>query len=135
MAGGALVVQQRVIGYRDHACRAIDDESATCVVIQAVRDRIGRIGIGRIFTGVGDVLGKIALILIITVFILLEISGFSAKVRSAFPNADRSLKPIAEINDNVRRYLALKTLISLTTGVLVALWLRIIGTRVPSFDS
>ena len=51
----------------------------------------------------------------------------SAKVRSAFPNAKRSLLPIAEINDNVRRYLALKTLISLTTGVLVALWLRIIG--------
>jgi AI-2 transport protein TqsA len=83
--------------------------------------------VGRIFTGVGDVLGKIALILIITVFILLEISGFSAKVRLAFPNANRSLLPIAEINDNVRRYLALKTLISLTTGVLVALWLRIIG--------
>jgi predicted PurR-regulated permease PerM len=83
--------------------------------------------VGRIFTGVGDVLGKIALILIITVFILLEISGFSAKVRSAFPTADRSLQPITEINNNVRRYLALKTLISLTTGVLVAVWLRIVG--------
>jgi predicted PurR-regulated permease PerM len=83
--------------------------------------------VGRIFTEVGDVLGKIALILIITVFILLEISGFSAKVRSAFPNADRHMRPIAEINDNVRRYLALKTLISLATGVLVAVWLRIVG--------
>jgi AI-2 transport protein TqsA len=83
--------------------------------------------VGRIFTGVGDVLGRIALILIITVFILLEISGFSAKIRSAFPNADRHLGPVAEINANVRHYLALKTLISLATGVLVALWLRIIG--------
>jgi predicted PurR-regulated permease PerM len=83
--------------------------------------------VGRIFTGVGDVLGKIALILIITVFILLEISGFSAKIRAAFPNADRHLLPVTEINDNVRRYLALKTLISLATGVLVAVWLRIMG--------
>jgi len=83
--------------------------------------------VGRIFTGVGDVLGKIALILIITVFILLEICGFSAKIRLAFPNADRHLGPVTEINDNVRRYLALKTLLSLTTGVLVAVWLRIIG--------
>lgn len=82
---------------------------------------------GRIFTGVGDVLGRIALILIITIFILLEISGFSAKVRRAFPNADRHMRPVAEINDNVRRYLALKTLISLATGVLVAAWLRIVG--------
>lgn len=83
--------------------------------------------VGRIFTGVGDVLGKIALILIITVFILLEISGFSTKVRAAFPSADRHLLPVTEINDNVRRYLALKTLLSLATGVLVAVWLRIIG--------
>ena len=83
--------------------------------------------VGRIFTGVGDVLGKIALILIITIFILLEISGFPAKVRLAFPNSDRHMRPVAEINDNVRRYLALKTLISLATGVLVAAWLRIVG--------
>lgn len=83
--------------------------------------------VGRIFTGVGDVLGKIVLILIITVFILLEISGFSAKIGAAFPNADRHLASVTEINDNVRRYLALKTLLSLATGVLVAVWLRIIG--------
>ena len=83
--------------------------------------------VGRIFTGVGDVLGKIALILIITIFMLLEISGFSAKIKSAFPNADRHLSPLTRINDNIRRYLALKTLISLTTGVLVAVWLRIMG--------
>jgi predicted PurR-regulated permease PerM len=82
---------------------------------------------GRIFTGVGDVLGKIALILIITVFILLEISGFSTKVRSAFPGADPKLSPLTQINENVRRYLALKTLLSLTTGVLVAMWLQILG--------
>ena len=82
---------------------------------------------GRVFTGVGDVLGNIALILIITVFILLEISGFSAKIRSAFPAADHTRSPVAQINQNVRRYLALKTLISLTTGVLVALWLSVLG--------
>lgn len=82
---------------------------------------------GRIFTGVGDVLGKIALILIITVFILLEISGFTDKIRAAFPNADPSRSPVSQINQNVRRYLALKTLISLTTGVLVALWLSVLG--------
>jgi len=82
---------------------------------------------GRIFTGVGDVLGKIALILIITVFMLMEISGFSAKVRSAFPNADRHLMPVTAITYNVRHYLVLKTVISLATGVLVAVWLSIVG--------
>ena len=83
--------------------------------------------VGRIFTGVGDVLGKIAIILIITVFILLEISGFSAKVLSAFPDTSQNLIPFAQINDDVRRYLALKTLISFATGVLVSVWLSIIG--------
>lgn len=83
--------------------------------------------VGRIFTGVGDVLGRIALILIITVFILLEISGFSSKIRSAFPGADPKLEPLRQINQNVRHYLALKTLLSAATGVLVAVWLRIMG--------
>ncbi len=82
---------------------------------------------GRIFTGVGDVLGKIALILIITVFILLEISGFPTKIRTAFPGADRHLSPLAEINANVRHYLALKTIISLATGALVAVWLSVLA--------
>jgi predicted PurR-regulated permease PerM len=83
--------------------------------------------VGRIFTGVGDVLGKIAIILIITLFILLEISGFPGKLRLAFPTAGGNLLPFSEINDKVRHYLALKTLLSLATGVLVAVWLRIIG--------
>lgn len=82
---------------------------------------------GRIFTGVGDVLGKIALILIITVFILFEISGFPTKIRAAFPRAELDLAPLAEINANVRHYLALKTIISLATGALVAVWLTVLA--------
>lgn len=81
----------------------------------------------RIFTGVGDVLSKIALILIITVFILLEVAGFSSKIRAASTDPDRQFARLARITENVRHYLALKTAISLATGVLVAVWLRILG--------
>jgi predicted PurR-regulated permease PerM len=82
---------------------------------------------GRIFTGVGDVLGNIALILIMTIFLLLELSGFSEKIRFAAPDPEQYFSGLDRITENVRRYLALKTLISLLTGVAVAVWLQILG--------
>jgi predicted PurR-regulated permease PerM len=82
---------------------------------------------GRIFTGVGDVLGKVALILIMTIFILLEVSAISAKIRAAFRDPERQFARLDRITENVRRYLAVKTLFSLVTGVAVAVWLGILG--------
>jgi predicted PurR-regulated permease PerM len=81
----------------------------------------------RIFSGVGDVLGKIALILITTFFILLEVSGFRAKIRAAFVDPETQFVRLERITDDVKRYLAIKTLISLITGVAITVWLMVMG--------
>ena len=86
---------------------------------------------GRIFTGIGDILGRIGLILLIMMFILLEWSGFPDKIRVAFAHSEEHLDRLREISRNIKRYLMLKTLISLATGVLVTVWLLIIEVDFP----
>ncbi len=86
---------------------------------------------GRIFTGIGDVLGRIGLILLTMTFILLEWSGFRQKMLVAFAHSEQHLGRLAEISDNIKRYLMLKTLISLATGVLVTVWLMILQVDFP----
>jgi AI-2 transport protein TqsA len=83
---------------------------------------------GRIFSGLGDVLSRIGLILLLTVFILFEWSTIRGKVLVAFPeHAERHLSQLSRVSENVKRYLALKTVLSLATGSLVALLLTLMG--------
>jgi len=86
---------------------------------------------GRIFTGIGDVLGRLGIILLIMTFILLEWSGFPDKIRVAFSHSDQHLDRLEEISRNIKRYLMLKTLISLATGVLVTAWLLVLDVDFP----
>lgn len=65
------------------------------------------------------------LILLIIMFILLEASGFPEKLKRAFGDTTQALEHFRGINHSIQRYLVLKTIISLITGVLVwfFLWL------------
>lgn len=83
--------------------------------------------VGQLLTGLGKVLGSTFLILLTVIFILLEISGFPAKLRAASDDPDLALQNYSKINENIKRYIALKTLISLGTGIGVAILLIIIG--------
>lgn len=83
---------------------------------------------GRIFTGVGDVLSRIGLILLLTVFILFEWGTVESKIVAAFPgSAQDHLTRLSRVSENVKRYLALKTVLSLATGALVSLLLTVLG--------
>lgn len=86
---------------------------------------------GRIFTGIGDVLGRIGLILITMTFILAEWSGFRSKIGAAFSDSEHHLARLEEMSANIKRYLMLKTLISLATGVLVTVWLMVLQVDFP----
>lgn len=71
----------------------------------------------------GGVLTNAFLILITVVFILLEASGFPTKLHQALDNPEESLGYFKKITENVKHYLALKTLLSLGTGICVTLLL------------
>lgn len=70
-------------------------------------------------------------ILVLAVFMLYEASYLPGKLRSAFSESPNSLENVYRIVDNIRRYMAIKTVLSLLTGVLVTVWLVILGVAYP----
>lgn len=85
----------------------------------------------RVLTALSGVLTNAFLIFITVIFILLEASGMPDKYRAAFKNPEKSLAGIKRFTKSVNHYLALKTIFSLATGILITIWLMIIGIEYP----
>jgi len=83
--------------------------------------------IGQLMGALGGLLGNGLVILIIVVFILFEVPGMPAKFRAAFPASEDSLARLRLITRNVERYVILKTLVSLLTGVVLGIWVAVLG--------
>lgn len=82
--------------------------------------------------GAASVVSGTFLVLIILVFILSEATVFPQKFRAIFrrdpgPSRGRMQKTIKEVQD----YLGIKTLVSLTTGILIGLWAWASGLDFP----
>lgn len=82
---------------------------------------------GKTLTALGSVLTNAFLILLTVIFILLEAAGFPDKIRAALKAPEKSLENFGQFTESVNRYLALKTLLSLVTGILVWIWLSVLG--------
>lgn len=72
-----------------------------------------------------------AIVILFTIFMLSEATGFPAKLRAALGRGDADLSRFAGAVQDIQRYLAIKTAISLVTGSLVAFWLWAIGVDFP----
>ncbi len=79
----------------------------------------------------GGVLTNTFLILLTVIFILLEASGFPAKLRAALEDPESALPRFAQISASVKNYLSIKTVFSLITGLLVTVWLLILDVDFP----
>jgi AI-2 transport protein TqsA len=86
---------------------------------------------GRLMGRFGAVLGNALLILIAVAFILLEAARMPAKVRAATKDASDGLEAFAHFAEGVKTYLAIKSLVSLGTGVLVTIWVWILDVDYP----
>jgi predicted PurR-regulated permease PerM len=81
--------------------------------------------------GFGGVLTNAFLIVLTVIFILLEASSFPAKLRAISGGSGNSLARFEKVTENVQHYMALKTLTSLLTGVVITIALTIIGVDFP----
>jgi len=91
-------------------------------------------GIGMIQTllsQMGNILKNGFLIYLTTIFILLEASILPGKIKAAMKNNAEAFDNMATIADDVKKYLAMKTIISLGTGILITIWLTILGVKYP----
>lgn len=86
--------------------------------------RIMRI-VARTLNGLGGMLTNTVLILLIFSFLLLEAAGIPDKFRAIRGNKDDSLDDYAAVSSGVNRYLALKTITSLATGLIVFILLSV----------
>jgi predicted PurR-regulated permease PerM len=83
------------------------------------------------FTALGSVLSNIVLILFTAMFILLEASSFTPKLRSVRHNSLESFSQFRGFGKDIRRYIAIKTLLNLVGAALTTIWLYYLGVDFP----
>jgi len=76
---------------------------------------------------IGKIMSDSFMIMLITIFMLLEIKSFLLKAKVIESIHGNSLKYMDRIGSNIRNYLSIKTVISFLTGLFIWIWLLIIG--------
>ncbi|HEX9614530.1 MAG TPA: AI-2E family transporter [Bacteroidota bacterium] len=84
-----------------------------------------------LLAGMGLALTNIAVILLTVTFILLEASSFPIKIRSALGDPQRAFPQFTRFVSDIKRYMIIKTTISLIAGAALGLWLFILGVDSP----
>jgi predicted PurR-regulated permease PerM len=77
----------------------------------------------------GSIMADGLLIYLTMVFILLEASILPGKIQAAMKGSRETFDNLVGIAGDVKKYLALKTAISLATGVIITIWLGILGVK------
>jgi len=81
--------------------------------------------------GLGGVLTNTFFIFLTFIFILSEAAGFPNKFRAISSDHDTDFEKYTKIISGVNKYLGIKTLTSLGTGVVITIWLAIQGVDFP----
>jgi predicted PurR-regulated permease PerM len=64
-------------------------------------------------------------------FILLEVSSFPVKLRTILENPQADFSNFKKFIENINRYMVIKTGVSVTTGILIGVWMTILGVDFP----
>lgn len=87
--------------------------------------------LGGIARSLAETLTMTFIVIVVMIFILLEIDAMTEKIKAA-PNFSLSKwEKLIQILCDIRRYMSLKTVMSLLTGALVTLWLVILDIDYP----
>lgn len=87
--------------------------------------------VGEVVNGVAAVLSNIVLVLLTMILVLFEITRVPKKLALAIGHRERDVEHFTKIIREVQRYLGMKTLISLVTGLLIGVWVAILGVDYP----
>ncbi len=79
--------------------------------------------------GVGSLLSNALVILVLTVFMLLEAARFPKKLRAGLDADNPSLTRIGDIIASIRKYMFIKTLASAVTGIAITILLMVLGVQ------
>ena len=87
--------------------------------------------VASMLNSLGSLLTNGFLILMTAIFILLEATSIPAKLRTILGDRESSLKPFEKFVNNVKNYMAIKTLVSLFTGAVVTVFVFFMGLDYP----
>ncbi|HSH47499.1 MAG TPA: AI-2E family transporter [Halomonas sp.] len=79
----------------------------------------------------GNLMMRSVVVALLVIFLLFEMLSFPTKISQALDNPAPSLRRFNQFNHTLKRYLAVKTLISLATGALVWLACTLVGSGFP----
>ncbi len=80
-----------------------------------------------LLTGLSSVLSDLVLILLTVTFILLEVSSFPLKLRAVIGDPKQKFPQFTKFSNDMKRYMVIKTFMSLASGILISVWLYILG--------
>ena len=87
--------------------------------------------LGGTLGALAQLLSNAFLVLLAVIFILFEAAGFRGKLQAAFGQREESLDRFGQMTDQIQKYLAIKTVVSLSTGVLAGIWVWALGLDFP----
>ena len=82
-----------------------------------------------VFNSFGGVLTNAFLIFLTVVFILFETASFAVKLQAVMDDPEDTLARLGNVTASIKRYLAIKTMTSLLTGVVIGICLTILGVE------
>ena len=83
--------------------------------------------LGRLLSGFGGLLANSMLIILTVLFLMVESTSLPEKLRSISRNPDKALGDLAAFMASVNHYLVINAVMSLITGLAIALYLVILG--------
>lgn len=111
-------------------------------IVNSLKELVGEFEYSKLLSGLFNSLtetfGNALLIIIYTLFLLLEERFFSKKIRAIYSKrSDRSdiRSMLSTMDKSIGRYISVKTLVSLMTGILSYIALLLIGIDAPLFWS
>ncbi len=142
---GRLVIEsstalyQRLPRYQDRLIEVLYEasEAASSFGFEVAPERLlAWLDVGQLFgvfagalKGFIGTLVSLLLVLLIVVFMLLEAAGLRGKLKHILAEPNRDLGPYAKTTSQVQKYLVVKTVASLITGVLAGTWNFALGVE------
>jgi AI-2 transport protein TqsA len=87
--------------------------------------------LGGTLGALAQLLSNAFLVLLAVIFILFEAAGFRDKLQVAFGTREGSLARFGQMTEQIQKYLAIKTVVSLSTGLLAGTWVWALGLDFP----
>lgn len=87
--------------------------------------------VSQTLTAFGNLMTNAFLIVLTVVFILTEMSVFKSKMYAISKNKESSQAMLEKFLNNVNRYMAIKSWMSLLTGIVITVWLWVLGVDHP----